>query len=245
MLVKRTTVLLLPAARPARIGSRKAPFCGEAAATDYSRPALPGLDRRSGTGALISRYWRRRPKTAELVAISTALRRHQAMAAVHSRPEKTPDLRERRCPACLIPPQAAHGHDSRLRRLTRRIFTAGRNGVFRFSAVCCFSIDSFGSRLSHPAGCSADSEQSVSVFPKDLGSLDRSLARAAMSAIDPPPSAAGKALLGSGPCLPTEHLFLGAAAATQERRPRRGRRARFHDRHKAQRLLGVERARRG
>ena len=28
-----------------------------------------------------------------------------------------------------------------------------------------------------------------------------------MSAIDPPPSAAGKALLGSGPCLPTEHFF--------------------------------------
>jgi hypothetical protein len=40
-----------------------------------------------------------------------------------------------------------------------------------------------------------------------LNSLDRSLARAAMSAIDPPSSAAGKALLGSGPCLPTEHFF--------------------------------------
>jgi len=37
------------------------------------------------------------------------------MAAVHSRPEKTPDLRERLRPACLIPPKAAHAHDPRLR----------------------------------------------------------------------------------------------------------------------------------
>jgi len=66
-----------------------------------------------------------------------------------------------------------------------------------------------------------------------------------MSAIEPNLSAAGKALLASGPCLPTEH-FLRRGRSDEGAEAAHG--VGEHDSMtgtKAKRLPGVERARRG
>lgn len=160
-------------------------------------------------------------------AIATPLRRHQAMAAVSGQGRNiNPDLRARLRPACLITSRLGTPHTptSRLRPfhadLTAPVFTTGDERTL--------FLQPFPGGFPHPLLISS---RPGNEGPPEAAKTHPSAARAGS-----PFSWASRA---------AEHLFLSAATATKERRPRRGRRARFHDRHKAKRLPGMERARRG
>jgi hypothetical protein len=183
--------------------------------------APPGLDRGSGNGAWISGVCggaRRLPSSCHRNPAPPSPSKGSRLRAW---PEHQPRSARTTPPGLPdhVPPRDATHPTSRLRPfhagLTGPVFTARDERTLLSPAVFSHLLIS-----SHPGN------------------------EGPPAASKTHPRQHAQALLFRGPRVPPNTCF-SAATATKERRPRRGRRARFHDRHRAERLPGMERARRG